>query len=74
MSVAANGGNTLDSEVKWLDGKPGLLKEGHDEAAEAAVDMEANVVLLRELAEGNYVILATVREVDGRADDLGSER
>lgn len=74
MGIAADGGNTLDSEVKWLDGEPSLLKEGHDEAAEAAVDVEANAVLLRELAKRNYVILAAVREVDGRADDLGNER
>ena len=70
VSVAADGGDALDPEIKRCDWETCLLEEGHDEAAQAAVDMEANLVLRGELAQTDDVILASIWEIDGRSYDL----
>ena len=70
MCIAADTGDTLDSEVERPYGEPGLLQERHDEAAQAAVDMQTDLVLVRELAKGNDIVLAAIREVDRRANKL----
>ena len=46
------------------------LDKGHDERAQAAVDVQPGAVLLGELAEGDNVVLVAVGEIDGRADEL----
>lgn len=38
VRVAGNGRHAINAEIKRRCGKPGALKEGHDEAAETAVD------------------------------------
>ena len=63
MSVAAYAGHALHPEVEGLDGEPGLFKEWHDEASEAAVDVQTNLVLGSELSERDDIILVAVREV-----------
>ncbi len=64
MCVAADGGDALDSKVKRLGVEPGLLEEGHNETAEAAVDVQSDVLALRELTERDDVVLAAVGEID----------
>ena len=70
MGIAADTGDTLDSEVERPHGEPGLLQERHDEAAQAAVDVQADAVPRRELAQRDDVVLAAVREVNCGAYDL----
>ena len=70
MSIAAYAGHALDPEVKGLDGEPSLFKEWHDEASEAAIDVQADLVLGSELSERDNVILVAVREVDCRTNEL----
>lgn len=70
MSVATNAGNTPDSEVKGFHRETGFPKEGHYEAAQTAVDMQADLVLVCKLAESYNVILAPIGEVDCRANEL----
>jgi hypothetical protein len=72
MSITADARDSIDAEVKRCDWEPCLLEEGHDEAAEAAVDVQPDVALLRELAERDDVVLAPVGEVHCGADDLES--
>lgn len=64
VRVAADGSDAVDSEVKWLNREACGLKEGHNEAAEAAINMETDVVLLRELAQRDDIVLAAIREVN----------
>lgn len=73
MRIAANCSHALHTEVEWLNGESSLLKEWHDEASKAAIDMKTDVVLLRKLAQSNNIVLAAIREVDSRADDLEKE-
>ena len=70
MSVAADGGDALDPEIKRCDWETCLLEEGHDEAAQAAVDVQADVVLGSKLAERDDIVLAPIGEVDGGANEL----
>ena len=70
MCIAADTGDTLDSEVERPYGEPGLLQERHDEAAQAAVDVQADVVLGSKLAERDNIVLAPIGEVDGGANEL----
>lgn len=64
MRVAANRRNTFDSEIEWLDGEASRFKERHDEAAQAAINVQTNVIFLGKLAQRYDVILASVREID----------
>lgn len=70
MSVAANAGYTLDSEVERLDREASFFQERHDEAAQAAIHMQTNFVLSGKFSESDNVVLVPVREVDSRAHDL----
>lgn len=64
MRVAANRRNTFDSEIEWLDGKASRFKERHDEAAQAAINVQTNVVFLGKLAQCYDIVLTPVREID----------
>ena len=55
-----------------LDGESGLFKERHYEASEAAIDVQANLVLGSELSECDDVVLVAVREVDCGTNELHS--
>ena len=70
MSITTDTRNTLNAEVEGLDREASLLDEWHNEAAQAAVDMQTDLVLVRELAKGNDIVLAAIREVDCRANKL----
>ena len=70
MSIAADASDALDPEVKRLNGEAGLLKERHDEATQATVDVQADVVLGRKLPQSHNVILTAVREVHGGSHEL----
>jgi hypothetical protein len=72
VGIAADARDPINAEVKRRDWKPSLLEEGHDEAAKATVDVQPDVALLRELAERDDVILASIGEVHCGADDLKS--
>ena len=65
VRVAADRGDALNPEVEKRGREAGGLEERHDEAAQAAVDVQANVVLRRELPEGDDVVLAAIWEVHG---------
>ena len=70
MSVATDAGDTLYPEVERTDGETGFLQERHDEAAQAAVYVHADLVLVRKLCECDNVVLAPIREVHCRAHKL----
>ena len=70
VSVAAYASHALYPEVEGLDGEPGLFKEWHDEASEAAIDVQADPVLGSELSECDDVVLVSIREVDCGANEL----
>ena len=70
MSVAADGGDALDPEIKRCDWETCLLEEGHDEAAQAAVHVQTDAMLGGKLTQCNDVVLAAIREVNCRAYDL----
>ena len=70
VSIATNAGDPLDPEVEWLYGESGFLKEWHYEAAQTAVDMQAELVLGRKLAKRDNVILAPVWEVYSGTNEL----
>ena len=63
VCVAADRSDSLNSEVKGLHWEASRLQEWHDEAAEAAIDVQTDVVLLSQLAQGDDVVLAAVWEV-----------
>lgn len=74
VRVAADARHARHAEVEGLHRpETGLLDERHDEAAQAAVDVQTNVILLSERAECGDVVLVAVGEVDGRADELVDE-
>lgn len=62
---------TFNSEVKQFCREPCLLEEWYDETTEAAINMEANVVLLGNRSESNDVVHRTIWEVDSGSNDLG---
>ena len=70
MRVAADSGDTLYPEVKRFNRESGLFEEGHDEAAETAIDVQTDVVLLSQLSESDDVVLVAVWEVDTRTSQL----
>ena len=70
VSVATDAGDPLDPEVEWLHRKSGFLQEWHDEAAQTAVDVQAELVLGRKLAKRDNVILAPVWEVYSGTNEL----
>lgn len=70
MSITTNGGDTIHPEVERLRRKSGHLQEGHDEAPETAIHVEANVVSSGKSSETDDIILAAVGEIDRRTYDL----
>ena len=70
MSITTDTRDALDTKVEGFDREAGFLNERHDEAAQAAVDVKTDLVLVRELAKGNDIVLAAIREVDRRANKL----
>lgn len=71
MCIARDRSYTFNSEVEQLCRESSLLEERYDEATEAAIDMEANVVLVGNRPESSDVVHGTVWEVDGGSNDLG---
>jgi hypothetical protein len=74
VRVTADASDPLDAEVERSGWEAGLLKEGHDERAEAAINVQTDVVLLRKLTKRDDVVLAAVGEVHCRADDLRMDK
>jgi hypothetical protein len=72
VCVARDRSYAFNSEVEQPCREPRLLEERYDEAAEATVDMEANVVVLSNFSESNDVIHSTIGEIDGGSNDLES--
>ena len=72
MCIARDRSYTFHSEVEQFCWEPRLLEERYDEAAEATVDMEANVVVLSNCPESNDVVHSTIGEIDGGSNDLES--
>lgn len=70
VGVTADRGDTVHSEVESLDREAVVLKERHDKAAQTAINVQPDVVLLCKLAQCDNVILATIREIDCRPYDL----
>lgn len=64
VCITADGCNAFNPEVKRFDWKAGLLKERHDEAAQAAIDMKSDIVLLRQLAQCDDIVLTAIWEID----------
>ena len=70
VSIATDTCDTLDGKVEGLNREASLLNERHDEATQATIDVQADLVLVREFAECNDVVLAAIGEVDGGANEL----
>lgn len=73
VSIAGDGCDTRLTEVEaalvliWAR-ETGLLHEGNDEGAQAAVDVEGNLILDSELGERGNIINHAVREVGSRSN------
>lgn len=70
MCVARDRSYAFNSEVEQFCREPRLLEERYDEATEAAVDMEANIVALGNCSESNDVVHNPIGEIDGGSNDL----
>lgn len=70
MRITADRSDTLHSEVERLDLEARFLQEGHDEAAQAAVHVQASFVLLGKSPERDDVVLIPVWEIDCRPNNL----
>ena len=70
MRVATDRRNALDPKVKGFYRESSLFQEGHDEATQTAIDMQANFVLCSELAQLRDIILASIREIDCGSNNL----
>ena len=71
MRVAADARHTTDPEVEWLQRpQPRLLDERYDERPETAIDVEADVVAVCQVAEGDDVVGIAVGEVYCRPHEL----
>lgn len=71
MCIARDRSHTLNSEVEQFCRESSLLEERYNKATEAAVDMEANVVLLGNHSKSSDVVHGAIWEVDGGSNDLG---
>jgi hypothetical protein len=74
VRIARYTGDTRNSEIETLDGEPGFLEEGNYEASQTAVDVQADLVLFGELAEGDDIVHAAIWEVDRRTYELFRKR
>lgn len=70
MRITADTRHTRHTEIEWSGGEACLLQKRHDEAAQAAVDMESDAFLHRKLAESDNIVLSAIREVYCRANQL----
>lgn len=70
VRITADCSHTLDPEVERFDRIACLLEEGDDKATKAAVNVQAEVVSLCELAKSDDVIFVSVWEVYARSDQL----
>lgn len=76
MSITADARHTLHPKIERRKlvlailaiRQPGLLEVRHDEAAEATVNVETNLVGGRQLAEGDDIVLIPVRKIHSRSD------
>jgi hypothetical protein len=68
VSVTADAGNTLQSEVEELGFETSTLEEGNQEGSQTAVDMEPEVLAKGKLGQSRDVVDNTVREVGSRTD------
>lgn len=63
VGVAGDGGDALEAEVEELRLEAGLFEEGHEERAQAAVDVQRQAALQGQLGERRDVVHDAVREV-----------
>lgn len=79
VRIAAYACDTLQSKVKGRQPvfafgisvcESGWLEEGYDEASQATVDVQPEIVFLRQFSECRNVILRPVWVVDARAHEL----
>ena len=76
MRITADARHAFDTEVEGQQLEALIvcetcgLDKGHDERAQAAVDVHADIVLVRELPESHDVVLAPVGEVNCRPNEL----
>ena len=68
VGIAADGGDAAEAEVEGGGLKAGFVKEGHEEGAEAAVDVQGHATLESELRKGRDVVNDTVGEVGCGSD------
>lgn len=71
VCIARDRSYTFNSEVEQFCREPCLLEEWYDEATEATINMEANVVFLGNRPKSNDVVHRTIWEVDSGSNDLG---
>ncbi|KAI3476294.1 hypothetical protein L1887_62131 [Cichorium endivia] len=69
VRVARDRGDAIQTEVERLRVKAGLVEEGHEEGAEAAIYVQQNVVTLGEFGEVGDVVDDTVGEVGCGTDE-----
>jgi hypothetical protein len=72
VSIAADTGNTLKSEIEELRFETGALEERNQEGTETAVNVEPELLSLSKLGQSNNVVHNTVRKVGRRADKHNS--
>ena len=69
MSVAANTGDALESEIEELSFEAGLGEEGDEEGSKTAVDVKPELLAESEFGESNNVVDDTVGEVGCGTDE-----
>ena len=78
VGITTDTGDTLNSEVKWLQlvlsiesiSQSGPFEVRHDEGSEATINVEAQSVSSGEFSETNDIILITIWEIHGRTNEL----
>lgn len=68
MGITGDTGDARNGKVERLNFIPSLLHEGHEEGAETAVHMHADLVLLGHLCQRWNVVNDAVWEVGCRTD------
>ena len=64
VRVATDRRHALYPEIESLDREAGGVEEGHDEAAQTAVDVQADLVLLGQLSESDDIVLTAIWEIN----------
>jgi hypothetical protein len=75
MRIATDTSNSSNPKVEWSEfvpcasifaiGKSCFLQERQNERPKATVDMQTDVILCSEFAQSHYVVLISIREIDG---------